>query len=74
MRYEGGTGQREREREKERSTLAAVQPLKCHPDEASNQLEHSTSSAHTRTLTLLQSCEKMLTAIMGALNNLFKSN
>lgn len=87
----GGLGRREREgwresnelwgeqrAERESSVLAAVQPLKCHPDKASNQLEHSTSNprthTHTYTQTPLQSCEKTLTAITGALHNSCKSN
>lgn len=43
MSYEGSRGQRES------SVLAAVQPLKCHPDKASYQLEHSTSNTHKHT-------------------------
>ncbi len=69
MSYEGSRGQRES------SVLSAVQPLKCHPGEAGNQLEH-TSNVHTHThaQTPLQSCEKMPTAINGALHNSCKSS
>lgn len=55
--------------------LPAVRPLKCHPDEAANQLEHIASdtprgrAANTR----LQRRQKMPAAISGALHNSCKS-
>lgn len=45
MSYEGSRGQRES------SVLAAVRPLKCHPDKAGNQLEHGASTTRTHTCT-----------------------
>lgn len=54
--------------------LSAVRPLKCHPDEAANQLEHIASDTPRRKHTRLRRHQKMPAAISGALHNSCKSN
>lgn len=54
--------------------LPAVRPLKCHPDEAANQLEHIASDTPRRKHARLRRRQEMPAAISGALHNSCKSN